>query len=187
MHRIDVVLYHAITILSNQKLLAFAFAIQSRAKAGEASFFATTVKYLDLFQGVLQNQREANAFAAEFTANAHMIMSACPGLVSLGLRNYNAALVASLLNHPLPRLKRLSLLNSGPGPLQHLPPNFAHLRYQFGELPLTLLQTVPLTHLHVTLDNIHLSRPGVAAMKQVLECMPTTIQLCVFSFYNSLL
>ncbi|KAF9028317.1 hypothetical protein BDZ89DRAFT_1066127 [Hymenopellis radicata] len=175
---IDIVLYNAVTVLSIPKFFAFVNAIQSRTRAGEASFFAISVKYLLLVIPKQVYTGGADIFAEKFTE----IMSACSGLVSLGLRYYDPKFVASLVNHPFPRLQRFSLFQYGANtPLEHLPPSLTHLKYLRGTLPPALLQTVPLTHLHVILDD---ASTGLVAMKQVLEAMPNTVQLCIFSFRN---
>ncbi|KAF9026517.1 hypothetical protein BDZ89DRAFT_1134711 [Hymenopellis radicata] len=175
---IDIVLYHAVTILSIPKFYAFVNAIESREKAGEASFFAISVKYLLLD---IPFKSRAEIFAEKIMA----IMSACSGLVSFGLRCHDPKFVASLVNPSFPRLQRLSLFHYGANtPLEYLPPSLTHLTYLRGTFPPALLQTVPLTHLHVILADVDVCRTGLVAMKQVLEAMPNTIQLCVFSFRN---
>ncbi len=183
--RIDAILYHSVTIVSFSQASAFLGAIQSRAEAGDTSFFAVTVKYL-FFKFSMPDpcfQQGLVALKGPL-ANAKVLVSACSGLVALGLRDFcgNALCLTALLERsPGLPLKRLSLSHLGPNyTLKRLPPTLTHLGYPCGTLPVDLLRTVPLTHLHVSLGS--LDNQTIVEMKQVVEALPSTTQMCIFSY-----
>ncbi|KAF9026516.1 hypothetical protein BDZ89DRAFT_1067497 [Hymenopellis radicata] len=184
---IDVILYHSVTIVSSSQFYAFLRAIKSRAEAGETSFFAVTVKYLFLQipMDAIWARRSFDALRVEErTATISAFVSACSGLVALGLRDGTSDasfLTAVLDGSPALRLKRLSLFWGPNDTFKHLPPTLTHLRYPCGTLPLNHLRTAPLTHLHVDVFINPLDNRWIVEIKQVIEAMPSTIQMCIFS------
>ncbi|KAF9028318.1 hypothetical protein BDZ89DRAFT_1066128 [Hymenopellis radicata] len=164
---IDVILYHSVTI------------------AGDTSFFAVTIP----MDGLLARRLDALQVGKERRVTTTALVSACSGLVALGLRDGTgdaSFLTAIVHGSPALRLKRLSLAHWGPNDtLKHLPPTLTHLRYPCGALPLELLRTVPLTHLHVHTSISPLDNQTIVEIKKVVKAMPSTIQVCIFSFLGN--